>query len=72
MFNIQLHNWLLSDESIPLLHPAPSSLGWLAIDESAPFLLRCWIDCLHLSSLSSQPHSSFDALDGVCRVGSPY
>ena len=36
MFNTQLHNWLISDESIPLLYSAPSSSGWLAIDESAP------------------------------------
>ena len=36
MFNVRLHNWLISDESIPILHSAPSSSGWLAIDESAP------------------------------------
>ena len=36
MFNVQLHNWLISDESNPLLYSAPSSSGWLAIDESAP------------------------------------
>ena len=36
MLNTQLHNWLMSDESIPLLYSAPSSSGWLAIDESAP------------------------------------
>ena len=36
MFNIQLHNWLISDESILLLYSAPSSSGWLAIDESVP------------------------------------
>ena len=34
--NIQLHNWLISNESIPLLNSAPSSSSWLAIDESAP------------------------------------
>ena len=36
MFNIQLHNWLISDESIVVPHSAPSSSGWLTIDESAP------------------------------------
>ena len=36
MFNTQLHNWLISDESISLLYSAPSSSGWLAIGESAP------------------------------------
>ena len=35
MFNIQLHNWLISDESIVVPHSAPSSSGWLTIDESA-------------------------------------
>ena len=36
MFNIQLHNWLINDESIVVPHSAPSSSGWLTIDESAP------------------------------------
>ena len=36
MFNTLLHNWLISNESNPLLYSAPSSFGWLAIDESAP------------------------------------
>ena len=36
MFNIQLHNWLISDESILLLYSASSSSGWLAMGESAP------------------------------------
>ena len=36
MFNTQLYNWLINDESIPLLYSAPSSSGQLAIDESAP------------------------------------
>ena len=36
MFNTQLHNWLVRDESIPNFYYALSSSGWLAIDESAP------------------------------------
>ena len=36
MFNAQLLNWLIRDESIPHLYSALSSSGWLAIDESAP------------------------------------
>ena len=34
-YSTPLHNWLISDESIPLPYSAPSSSGWLAIDESA-------------------------------------
>ena len=36
MFETQLHNWLIRDESIPHFYSALSSSGWLAIDESAP------------------------------------
>ena len=36
MFNTQLHNWLIRDESIPLPYSAPSFSGRLAMDESAP------------------------------------
>ena len=36
MFNRQRHNWLINDESIVVPHSAPSSSGWLTIDESAP------------------------------------
>ena len=35
-FNAQLHNWLISDETIPLTYSTPSSSGWLTIGESAP------------------------------------
>ena len=37
-----------------------------------PLCLRCLMSYLHLPPLVSEIHSSFDSLDGVCVVGSPY
>ena len=72
MFNAQL---TIGSFVVSQFHP--SALPFLLLAGSLlmnqlPSLLRCLMNYLHLPSVISGIHSSFDSLDGVCRVGSPY
>ena len=71
MFNAQL---TIGSFVVSQFHPSALPVlllaGWLLMNQ-LPSLLRC-LNYLHLPSSISGIHSSFDSLDEVCRVGSPY